>query len=242
MYGWRARIGIIVSPPNTVCEPEFNRMAPPGISIHVARMFRPPGMTKLTRDVVEKTNESLPQVASSLGALRPNLVVFPHTMGSMVNGPEREDVLTRMLSEQAGCPALTTAEAMVRAFKLMDLRRISLANPYPPDMTQLQKEYLEQAVPGLEVVNSLSLNIESGLAIGDLEPSSAYRAARDVDVEAAQAVFLSGTNWRTIEMIEPLEEDLGKPVITANQVTMWAALRILGIGGISGYGKLFSYG
>lgn len=242
MYGWRARIGIIVSPPNTVCEPELNRMAPPGVSIHVARMFRPAGMTSLSIDAVQRTNESLPQVANTLGSLRPNLVVFPHTMGSMVDGPEHEDELARMLSEEAGCPALTTAKAMVTAFKLMGLSRISVANPYPADMTNLQKEFLEMAVPGLQVVKTLSLDMESGLAIGDLEPESAYKAARDVDDESAEAVFLSGTNWRTIEMIETLEEDLGKPVITANQVTMWAALRMLGIGGISGYGKIFSYG
>ena len=241
MYGWRARMGVILSPPNTVCEPELNIMAPPGVSIHVARMFRPADMTSLSIDAVQRTNESLPQVANSLGFLRPNLVVFPHTMGSMVDGPENEDELTRMLSEEAGCPALTTAKAMVTAFKLMGLSKISVANPYPPDMTNLQKEYLEMAVPGLQVVKTLSLDMESGLDIGDLEPSSAYKAAKDVDDETSEAVFLSGTNWRTIEMIESLEKDLGKPVITANQVTMWAALRMLGIGGISGYGKIFSY-
>ncbi len=240
MYGWKARIGVIVSPPNTVCEHEFERMSPPGVSTHVARMSRPPGVTSLSPEVLRQTNESLPQVAESLGHVKPDLIMFAHTMGSMIRGPEHEPELTNMLAEAAGCPALTTATSVVTAIKAMGLKKIAIATPYPEELTLMEKDYIEKSIPELQVVSHLSLGIESGFAIGDLEPSAAYRAARRVDHKDAEGLFLSGTNWRTIEVIEQLEKDLGKPVITANQATMWLALSILSIDGEEGYGSLFN--
>ncbi len=57
---------------------------------------------------------------------------------------------------------------------------------------------------------------------------------------AADALFLSGTNWRTIEVIAAMETDLGMPVFTANQVTMWSALRKLSVSARPGFGSLFA--
>ena len=67
-----------------------------------------------------------------------------------------------------------------------------------------------------------------------------YNVAQEADHPDADAVVLTANVWRTLEVIEPLEQDLGKPVITANQATIWAALRILGVGAVKGrYGSLF---
>ena len=241
MYGWKARIGVIVSPPNTVREREMAELAPGGVSVHAARMLRPKGVNSLNRDVLLQTNESLPQIAGSLGHLKPDVVLFAHTMGSMINGPEHEEALTAMLAEASGCPTITTATAVVDALNAMQIRKLSLAAPYPNDLTQMEVRYLEAAIPGLTVVKDMCLSMESGLAIGDLQPSVAYKTATQVDDGESEAVFLSGTNWRTIDMIRSLEEDLGKPVITANKATFWAALRFLRITGIPGYGQLFEH-
>ncbi len=238
MYGWRARLGVIVSPPNTVCEREMTQLSPEGVSVHAARMSRPRGVGAINRDMLLQTNESLPQVAESLGHLKPHVVLFAHTMGSMINGPDQEQALTDMLSEASECPAITTATAVVDALKALQVSRLSLAAPYPDAMTKMEVKYLESAVPGLEVVNDMCLSLESGFDIGTLEPPVAYSTAKEVDDSRAEAIFLSGTNWRTIDMIEPLEADLGKPVITANQATFWAAMKHLHIGGIPGYGRL----
>ena len=79
--------------------------------------------------------------------------------------------------------------------------------------------------------------MSTGLSIGDLEPWVAFRESRKVDTPEADAVF----HWRTIDVIEELETDLKKPVFTANQVTMWAALRKLGVAPKPGFGSVFSY-
>ena len=239
MYGWRARIGIIVSPPNTVAEVEFSRMAPPGVTVHASRMIRPSHMSGVNMNTIEATNEALPQVAAGLAPLKPSVLVFAHTLGSMAMGPGRDAEFAGMLSEPAGCPAITVAGAALAAFQALGVTRVALVAPYTSDMVAMEKDYLERSLSGLEVVKETSLGISDGWEIGNLEPWEAYRAARDVDCPEADAIFISGTNWRTLEAIEPLEEDLGKPIITGNHVGMWAALRQLGIGGVKGFGRLF---
>ena len=102
----------------------------------------------------------------------------------------------------------------------------------------MEQEFLEKTVPGLKVVSQRSLSLPSGLAIGDLEPMVAYREAQNIDIRQADALFLSGTNWRTVDMVVKMELDLGIRVFTANQVTMWAALAKLGIPATTGYGSL----
>jgi maleate isomerase len=82
------------------------------------------------------------------------------------------------------------------------------------------------------------LGILSAFEKGNLEPSSAYIAAREVDSVDAEAIFISCTAWRTFEIIESLEKDTGKFVITSNQATLWATLKTMGISEIPGYGRL----
>ena len=63
--------------------------------------------------------------------------------------------------------------------------------------------------------------------------------AREIDRPEADGIFISCTNFRTIEIIEQLEADTGKPVVTSNQASMWIALKVLGVAGPKGYGRLF---
>jgi len=88
----------------------------------------------------------------------------------------------------------------------------------------------------LKVVSLKYLDLWEGF--GDLYPESAYIAAKEINVPEAEAIFISCTAWRTIEIIDLLEKDLGKPVITSNQATMWAILKSLNIHGVEGYGQL----
>ena len=241
MYGWRGRIGVIVSPPNTVVECEFAQMAPEGVSVHAARLGRPESAEGiLSEDVVLQTNTDLPRAASSLAELRLDVVVFAHTAGSMLGGVRYDEDLISMMEEKVGCPAVTTASAVVAALEGAGVRKLALLTPYPEEMTVKEADFLQHAVPSLEVVSQRSLGTATGLAIGDLMPQVAYREAQNIDTSDADALFLSGTNWRTIEVIEAMEADLGLPVFTANQVTMWAALGRVKAAAKPGFGSLFA--
>jgi len=90
------------------------------------------------------------------------------------------------------------------------------------------------------VLNAKCLN-KAGMAIAEVSKETLYHLAKEVDHPESEAVFISCTNLHTIEIIEKLENDLQKPVITSNQATMWNMLRMAGVNDkIEGYGQLLS--
>ena len=133
----------------------------------------------------------------------------------MVGRPDYDAELIGMLESTVGCPAITTAGAEVAALTQAATRKLDLLTPYSEQMTLMEKEYLEMTVPGLKVVSHRSLGVSSGLALGDSESLVAYRDARNIATDQADALFLSGTNWRTVDVARLIESDLGMPVFSA---------------------------
>lgn len=220
----------------------MNRMAPAGVTVHVARLSRTREPARLTQEVLKQTNGDLPRAAASLKPLRPDVVVFAHTLGSMLEGPAYDRELVQRMHEEAGCPALTTSLALLDAIQALHIRSLVIVAPYTADLTALERAYLRAAVPDVQVVHEHSLGLATGVVLADQPATLGYRAARAADRREADALFLSGTNWPTMEVIEPLEKDLGKPVLTANQVTLWGALKQLGINNRTAPGLLFHQG
>ena len=238
MNGWRGRIGIVVSPPNTICEIEFNAMAPEGVTVHASRMYRTGEPKELTREVLKSTNDDLERATAGIKPVRPNVVAFAHTLGSMIDGAAYDRGLVTMMEAAAGCPAVTTSIALLEVIEALDIKSIAIAAPYAAKLTPIELHYLAEAAPDLAVVNDYSVGAPTGYAIGELPPQSAYEAARKADHPDAEALFISGTNWLSSPMLDVLEDDLGKPVFGANQITLWACLRRLGVTPVSGPGSL----
>ena len=141
---------------------------------------------------------------------------------------------TRAYVESLPGPA---AQAILAALAHLGVRKLALGTPYPESISALGKAYWKAA--GLDVVSYHRLTgVEN---IYDESEERAYRLARDADVPEADAVLLSGTGLPTVGVIELLERDLGKPVITSNQASLWRALRLAGVReSIPGFGRLLT--
>lgn len=92
-------------------------------------------------------------------------------------------------------------------------------------MNEREKEFLE--ANGIEVLRIKGLGIVKNTEIGRQEPWVAYKLALEVYTPEADGLFISCTNFRTIEIIDKLEVELGVPVVTSNQATMWYALKTM---------------
>ena len=242
MLGWRARIGVLVPLGNPTVEPELYRMAPAGVSIHFARLDSSSsasapgghgGMDDRTRAYVD----SLPAVAPALAAVNPAVVVLAFTAASYANGFVREQVLADRIASLTGTRALTAAQAILAALEHLAVKKIALGTPYPESISALGRAYWESA--GLQVVGYHRLaGVEN---IYDETEERAYRLAREADAPGAEAVLLSGTGLPTVGVLELLERDLGKPVLSSNQASLWRALRMAGVREpISGFGRLLT--
>jgi maleate cis-trans isomerase len=233
------RIGVLVPAGNPTVEPELYRMAPASITIHFARLDSiagEPGGADMERRTLGYL-ESLPAATRALAAVKPDLVVLAHTAVSYLTGFAAEPALVERLAALSGTRALTTARAVVAALEHLHVRRVALATPYPESIGAAGHAYWTAA--GFDVVGHSQLEGVTNIYAETEE--RAYTLGRHADVPSAQAILISGTGLPTIGMIERLERDLGKPVVTSQTATLWHALRTLGLKDpIPHYGQLLS--
>ncbi len=221
MYGWRARVGLIVPSSNTTMELEMWRLMPEGVSIHTARI----ALEKVTVEELEAMGKGVEEASRLLSTIGPDIVIFGCTTGSLVKGPGYDEELARRIERTAGAPAVATATAVVEALKSLGAERIALATPYIDEVNEREVKFLEHH--GFSVVDLRALRIRGNVEIGRVEPWRVYRLAKSLDYANADALFISCTNLRTLEVINALERDTGRPVVSSNTATAWATLRKL---------------
>ncbi|MCZ6473588.1 MAG: aspartate/glutamate racemase family protein [SAR324 cluster bacterium] len=234
MYGKRGRIGLMVPTGNSVMEPEFGKMSPEGVSVHANRVY----LKDVTPQSLLAMESEVRGSARGLVDIRIGVLVFGCTSGSFIGGNGYDDKLIEQMQDATGVQATTTTTAVLRALRLLGVRRISMATPYIDEVNALEIAFL--AGHGIEVVKSQGGGIAETADIQQCDPEVSLRRAREVDDERAEAVFISCTGFRTVENLARLEAELGKPVISANQCTFADCLRILGVDDVQpGFGSLF---
>jgi maleate isomerase len=239
MYGWRKRIGLIVPSTNTTCEMEFHKLLPPGVSVHTSRVFLPENKSPEDRiDSIIRMGDGLLEGARLVSGVGPDILVWACTVGSFIKGKGYDTLLAEKIKQQIGLPLVTTSTAIIEAFKTLKVKKIAMATPYIDEINRKEKEFFEHSLKGLKVVNMSGLGIISNLQKGQLTPESAYVAARQVHTASSECILISCTNWRTLEIIDVLEKDLGKPVVSSVQATIWLTFKMLGLSRPQGFGCL----
>jgi len=235
MYGWRGRIGVIVPSVNTVIESEFHTLLPEGIGIYASRVKN----AKATTEDLLKMTEFIDRAADELSSARVDLIAYGCTSGSFLKGKEWEKSLCEKISNSTGIPSITTSGAVISALKKLDAKSVIIATPYPSAINELEKKFIEENK--ISVLRIKGMNIMEAVEIGDVWPETTYRLVKEIFTSNAEGIFISCTNLRSIEIIEKLEKDFRVPVVTSNQATFWASVRMLGCReSIAGYGTLLS--
>lgn len=240
MYGWRARLGILIASVNTAMEPEFGLVIPEGVSCHYHRfVFTGGGSNEEVVKNLKRAEEFIADAAEIISHVRPSVVAMAHTGVSFIGGYGHDQVLIKKMKERNGnVPTTTASSSVIDAFNKMGIKKVSIAMPYLERVSQAQVKFVEEN--GVKVVNAKWLN-KSGSAITEISNETLYHLAREVDELESEAIFISCTDMHTFGIINKLECDLQKPVITSNQSTIWNMLRLAGINDkIEGYGQLLS--
>jgi maleate isomerase len=235
MYGWRSRLGLIIPSDNTVMESEFNKILShvEGISVHATRVF----LEEISVESLLEMKKELKRAARELKTAEMNVIVYGCTSGSLIKGLHFDKEIIGEIEEETQIKATTTTTAVLNALELLDVGKIAIGTPYPDEINVKVKEFFEGS--GYEVTTIIGLNITPDVDVGKQEPYVAFNLGKKVDTDDADCVFLSCTDFRTIEILEPLEDCLEKPVISSNQASLWEALRLDEQGiSIHGFGSL----
>jgi maleate isomerase len=244
MYGWKGRIGLLIPSRCTTMEPELARLLPDGVSVHAHRV----DLKETSVAGLRKVQEGILDASRVISAIAPTVTVLGCTTASMVGGAKYDAKIMRDMTKVTGTPSITSAAAVVLALKRLRVRKVAVGTPYTDELNELLKIFLE--TQGIKVTNIKGLGYSKSImpyplvdkpasGTGLLEPMVAYRLGCDVDSDKAEGILISCTNLRTIEIIEALEKNRGKPVVTSNQATVAMAMQVMGIKErITGFGSL----
>ena len=226
-YGWRAKIGVIVPPTNTVNEVEWNIMVPKGVSVHSTRMPLHSDISSV--EAKQALYEDVRKATSYLTPARLNSIAYGCTAGSMVFPMEE---LSDFMVGLAKIPCVTTAASIVNALKTLGISKVALATPYHKVLNQHEVEFLEKV--GVTVAHEQGLGIGASgpheyIAIAQTPAVTIFEHIVSADRAEAEAMVVSCTDFPVLDMLPELEKRLRKPVVTSNQATFWAVLRAAGI-------------
>jgi len=179
--------------------------------------------------------------AALLAPHRPAAVVWACTSGSFVFGPEGAAEQVDRLAARAGVPASSTSIGFVHALAALGYLHVAVAASYPRDIAELFADFL--AAQGITVEKLGDAGIPTAARVGRLTRRQVRELALRNDTPRAEALLIPDTAMHTVTQVDELERLLGKPVLTANAVTVWEGLRIAGIvRRTTGLGALFEDG
>lgn len=229
----RKRIGLLVPSSNSTVEVEFYRALPPEVSLHVARL----PITQVNPDAIGNMVDPLETEARKLASADVDVIVLGAAAPSFLKGMGYDRAVAQRITDATGKPATTASTGLIESLAALGLRRVALGSAYTSKVNDIAVAFL--TANGFEVVRTECMGLEDNLQIGRQDVQTAYDVGRRVDCPQAQAVVFLCTNWQSMAIIERLEHDIGKPVLSSTQFSLWAALKKVGwTGRIEGYGRL----
>jgi maleate cis-trans isomerase len=170
---------------------------------------------------------------------RLDALMWACTSGSFVFGWDGAHRQVDDLSRATGVPTSSTSLAFVSACRALGVTRVSVAASYPQDVAEHFVSFLARG--GVEITAMSSHDIYTAAEVGTLGRPEVLRLVTGVAHDQAQAVLVPDTAMHSLGWIDDLEDAVGKPVLTANQVTVFEGLRLAGeVPALPGLGALFA--
>lgn len=234
-YGWKAKIGLIIPATGSAPERDFNKYAPDGVSIFTQRVL----FEKVDHDGLAALGDRVVEASKLLATAEPDILVFGCTTGSLINGFGYDKELVKRMEDASGVRAITTSTALLAALKALGSHKLVVSTPYSDAVNDTEKKFLEDN--GFEVLNIQGLGYTDPHMMPRTTFDKMYKLTQRVMDSAADTVFASCTGLGIIDYIPTMEQDFARPVITSNQVSIWYALRSLGIRDRLNLGHLFDF-
>jgi maleate isomerase len=229
----RARIGFVIPSSNRMVEPQMQLFAPAGIAPHFMRL-------RMTNQYKRPLPELLPGILEAAELLmdsKCDIIVFQCTGTSMSGGVDMDNLVISKIAKATKRPAISTASAVKSAFAALAAKRLVFISETEQAGHDKKKLFLKEA--GYEILADKAASLSGTDEYCITPPNYWYDTTMALRNDRADAYFISCANIRSIDVIEDLERDLKKPVVTSNQAALWCALRTLGFSDVvPGLGSL----
>lgn len=219
----RARIGFIIPSSNRMVEPQVQRFMPSGVVPHFTRI----GMTNKYKAPLDQLLPRILEATALLADSKCDVTVLQCTGTSMSGGVDMEKHVIDEMARVSGGPALSAASSLTAAFQTLGAQRLVFISETKQQGHDKKLQFLREA--GYHVVADKAVGLAGSDEYCTMPPRLWFDKALELQREDADAYFISCANIHSIDVIEDLEERLGKPVVTSNQAAIWCSLRKAGI-------------
>ena len=239
MYGWRARIGMVFPSRGDSFIYEFYKVVPEGVVLVPSIV----GLFNLTKEELGAAILQYRSAARDLAQVGVNTIVLTGSPLFQLQGFGSDQTMIHEVEKETGIPTLTSVTAEVEALRFLKMKKLVIATPFREEVDERSAAWYRKA--GFDVLKIKGLGIEKNSEIARLPFYAPYQLARDTFLETpgAEGIYIACPRWGTIGIIEKLEQDLGVPVVSSSQATLWMALRKAHVNErINGYGRLLREG
>ena len=231
------KIGVITLSTDLTIEQDFRRICHnQNVDIYVNRI---PFENPLNKENYLKMADHLADIAGHiLPGEHIDSIAYGCTSGTVAIGDKR--IVDEINKSKKGSYVSTPIKAALKAFANLKLNKIAVLTPYPE---QVNKTIFDHLIKNnIEIISFSSFNLEYDNDIANVDPKCLIETIDNIDHKNAEAVFISCTALRAVEVLDQMEKRISKCVISSNQAIIWDCLRSVDINNtISGYGKLFSH-
>lgn len=238
MYGWRARLGLLIPSGIVATEADVAKIVPSGVSIHCHRFKFAGGLTD--EEVLKNLKLAETQIEDAAEMLmdsEPAVLAMTGTGVSFIGGYGYDKMLIQKIRPRCGqIPVTTTTTSVTNGLKALGVKKISISMPYVEPVAHTVAKFMVDS--GFKVMDYKWLG-KGHFNIARITSEEIYDLVKSADTPETEAHFVSCTNLHVAEIIKELETDLGKPLVTSNQATAWECMRLAGIkDSIPGWGVL----
>ena len=241
VLGWRRKFGVLGPSTNTIVQPDFEMMRPPGVTNHYSRIFTPNAQAVSNETFMAGTEligRNVLDAVRSVMTCAPDYLVMGMSAITFYGGAQGADAFQRKIEQESAVSVSIGSRSCTAALKAYGgIRRIAFLSPYYPVANEQVARYFTDC--GFEVRRDVYLACPSWTAIAEVTPDALRKQLIALDGDDVDAIIQVGTNLSMVRLAAAAELWLGKPVIAINSATYWHALRQNGIKDrMAGLGRL----
>jgi len=229
VLGWRRKFGVLGPSTNTIVQPDFEMMRPPGVTNHYSRIFTPNAQAVSNETFMAGTQvigQNTLDAVRSVMTCAPDYLVMGMSAVTFFGGAKGADEFQAMVEKEAGVGISIGSHSCTAALRAYGgIKRIAVLSPYYPVANEQVIRYFTDS--GFEVLRDACLECKSWTGIAEVTPRALREqlVALNGNGKDVDAIVQVGTNLSMVRLAAAAEMWLGKPVIAINTATYWHALR-----------------
>ena len=232
---YNPKVGLLALSTDLTIEKDFNSICNRlPVDVFVNRIHNENPLTK--ENLLKMYKKIRPITEKILPGEKINTVAYGCTSGTIAIGENK--VKEEIQLAKPGCYVTTPITSAIKAFEMMSIKKIAVFTPYPDSVNKTIYDYFSNK--NIEVLSFGTFNLELDSDFANIDPEYLLETLIKLNMNGADALFISCTALPALEIINEVEQKINKPVFSSNQTLIWDTIRSIGYkNAIEGYGQLF---